>query len=173
MPKRIMSMSAPEEIIENFEKKVFWYFQLMGHQKLKENWDVNAEDCYLRIESAVERPDTSVTYRFVVTKSMCGPQMHLHGGCAATLVDNFTNVLIIAAATPGRFSDSGVSRNMRMTFLHSLPLGAEVRAICLMINLGRRMALARADFYDVDSGELCVIGVHEKVNMDREDVGKL
>ena len=36
MPKKIMSMSAPEEIIENFEKKVFWYFQLMGHQKLKE-----------------------------------------------------------------------------------------------------------------------------------------
>ncbi|RAH81963.1 thioesterase family protein [Aspergillus japonicus CBS 114.51] len=173
MPKNIMSISAPEDIVNNFEKKVFWYFQLVGHQELKKTWDVTVEHCHLRIESVAERPDASVTYRFVVAQSMCGPQLHLHGGCAATLVDNLTTVLIIAAATPGRFSDSGVSRNMRMTFLHPLPLGAEVRAVCRMVNLGRRMALTRADFYDIGSGDLCAIGVHEKVNMDREQGGRL
>ncbi|PYH48044.1 uncharacterized protein BP01DRAFT_389351 [Aspergillus saccharolyticus JOP 1030-1] len=84
-----------------------------------ELWDITADHCDLRLESIAEHPHQSVTYRFVVRKEMCGPQGFLHGGCTATLVDNFTNVLIAAAAAaPGRFSDTGVSRKMRVTFLH-------------------------------------------------------
>ncbi|OJJ97654.1 hypothetical protein ASPACDRAFT_45750 [Aspergillus aculeatus ATCC 16872] len=173
MPKDLTIMNAPEEVIHSFENKVFWCFKFIGHQKLKKFWDVTAEDCRLRIESVAERPDASVTYRFVATQAMCGPQMHLHGGCTTTLVENLTSLLIVAASTPDRFSDSGVSRNMRMTYLHPLPLGAEIRTVCRIVHLGRRMALTRAEIYDVGSGKLCAIGEHEKVNMDREQGGKL
>lgn len=99
---------------------------------------------------------------------MCSPYMSLHGGCAATLFDNLTNVTILAAAAPGSYSDSGVSRNLRVTYLEPLPLGTEVRARCQIIKIGRRMVLARAELYNIKTDKLCVIGEHEKVNSDRD-----
>jgi acyl-coenzyme A thioesterase 13 len=100
--------------------------------------------------------------------------MTLHGGCAATLIDNLTNVVIIAASPPGVFSNSGISRNIRMTFLCPLPLGTEVRAVCKVVHrIGKRLVLVRAELYNVKTGELCVVGEHEKVNTDRSRVSKV
>ncbi|RAL13398.1 PaaI family thioesterase [Aspergillus homomorphus CBS 101889] len=173
MPKHILSYQAPKNIAHDFEKKVFWYFRFIGHQELKDVWDVTAEHANLRIESLAKHPHATVTCRFVVKESMCGPQMHLHGGYIATLVENLTSILIVAAATPGRFADTGVSRNLRTIYLRSLPVGTEVRAVCQVISLGQRLVLTKAEFYDVETGELCVISEHEKFNRDPEQRGKL
>ena len=77
-------------------------------------------------------------------------------------------MLIVAASPPKTFSDSGISRNLRLTFLKHLPLGTDVRAICEMINIRKRIGLVKTELINVEMGEIRVKGEHQKANMDCE-----
>lgn len=99
---------------------------------------------------------------------MCNFLGNLHGGCAATLVDVLSTVILLGVSSPGQFSLGGVSRNLKITYLRPVPRDTEVRLTCELVHAGRRLALLRVEITRVDNGNLCVVGEHEKANTDPE-----
>ena len=93
---------------------------------------------------------------------------YLHGGCAATLIDVLSTPILLGISEPGKFSMGGVSRNLRLTYLRPVPMGSEARIMCEVIHFGKRLALLRAEIQEAQSGNVCVIGEHEKANTDPE-----
>lgn len=49
-----------------------------------------------------------------------------------------------------------------------MPVGTEARIVCEVIHVGKRLALLRAEIQKADTGDVCVIGEHEKANTDPE-----
>lgn len=98
---------------------------------------------------------------------------NLHGGCAATLVDNLTSTILMAASRPGAFQYGGVTRNLSVTYLRPAPQGHEIRVICEVVQMGRRLSLLRAEIRRVDNDDLCCVADHQKVNTDPEADQKL
>jgi acyl-coenzyme A thioesterase 13 len=98
---------------------------------------------------------------------------NLHGGCAATIVDNLSTTILIGVSRPGAFQYGGVSRNLNVTYLRPVPLDAEIRVICEVVQVGRRLALLKAEIRRVDNDDLCVIADHQKANTDPESDRKL
>lgn len=97
----------------------------------------------------------------------------MHGGCAATLIDIMSTMILLGMSRPGRFMLGGVSRNLKVTYLRPVPSGTEIRLVCILVHVGRRLALLRGEIYRVDNGDLCIIGEHEKANTDPESDEKL
>jgi acyl-coenzyme A thioesterase PaaI-like protein len=67
----------------------------------------------------------------------------------------------------------GVSRNLRVTYLRPVPRDLEVRLVCEVIHMGKRLALLRAEISRADTGDVCVVGEHEKANTDPETGGRI
>lgn len=112
-------------------------------------------------------------YRLTVTPEMQNTLGSLHGGCAATIIDNLTSTILMATSRPGMFQYGGISRNLNVTYLRPLPLNVELRLICEVVQMGRRLALVKAEMRRVDDNSLCVVGDHQKANMDPEANQKL
>jgi acyl-coenzyme A thioesterase 13 len=91
---------------------------------------------------------------------------NLHGGCSATLVDILTSTILVGVGKPGVFGYGGVSRGLRLTYLRPVPAGTNIRLICEVVQIGKRMALTRAEISRADDGIVCVVGEHEKANTD-------
>lgn len=98
---------------------------------------------------------------------------NLHGGCAATLIDVLSTTILLGMSEPGKFSLGGVSRNLKVTYLRPVPTGTEVRLVCELVHVGKRLALLRAEIQKAGSGDLCVVGEHEKANTDPEVTQKM
>lgn len=98
---------------------------------------------------------------------------NLHGGCAATLIDNLSTTILIGVSRPGIFQYGGVSRNLNVTYLRPVPLDTEIRVICEVVHVGRRLSLLKAEIRRVDNDELCVIADHQKANTDPDSNQKL
>lgn len=92
---------------------------------------------------------------------------NLHGGCAATLIDVLSTTILLGISSPGRFALGGVSRNLKVTYLRPVPTDTEVRLVCEVVHVGKRLALLRAEIQRVN-GDVCVVGEHEKANTDPE-----
>ncbi|KAH0841234.1 hypothetical protein AYO21_06885 [Fonsecaea monophora] len=96
-----------------------------------------------------------------VLPHLCNKGGKLHGGAAATILDNLTTTALIAAARPG-FMDLGhVSRNINMTYLRPIVEGATVRVVCELVAAGRTLANMKGEML-VD-GKVCVTCLHDKV----------
>lgn len=98
---------------------------------------------------------------------------NLHGGCAATLIDVLSTTILLGMSSPGRFGLGGVSRNLKVTYLRPVPRDTEIRLNCVLVHVGKRLALLRAEITRIDDGGLCVVGEHEKANTDPEMSEKL
>lgn len=57
---------------------------------------------------------------------------------------------------------------MRLTYLRPVPIGTEARIVCEVMHVGKRLALLRAEIQKADTGDVCVVGEHEKANTDPE-----
>lgn len=93
---------------------------------------------------------------------------NLHGGCAATLIDVLSTTILLGVSEPGKFALGGVSRNLKVTYLRPVPTETEARVVCELVHVGKRLALLRAEIQKAASGDLCVVGEHEKANTDPE-----
>ncbi|OJD16849.1 hypothetical protein AJ78_03039 [Emergomyces pasteurianus Ep9510] len=127
---------------------------------------------HIRYESATYGPHPRNTYLLTVTEPFCNKVGALHGGCATTLIDVTSTGLLIALSKPGQFSRGGVSRALNVKFVRPAPMGVEVRIVNELVHMGKRLALVRSEIRRVDTGALCVVGEHDKVNTDPEE-GKL
>lgn len=66
-----------------------------------------------------------------------------------------------------------MGRGLNLTLFRPLSEGTDVRIVCSVINAGRRMATLKAEVYRVDTGDLCIVGVHEKMNTDPSSLQKI
>ncbi|PKY01468.1 putative thioesterase family protein [Aspergillus campestris IBT 28561] len=154
------TMARPARKLDEFEELVYMYAARMGPH------DESQEQHALRIRD--KRAPAQVSFLFSIAPKMCNFLGNLHGGCAATLVDVLSTVILMGVSSPGQFSLGGVSRNLKITYLRPVPRGTEVRLTCELVHVGRRLALLRAEIRRVDNGNLCVVGEHEKANTDPE-----
>ncbi|EAS29230.3 thioesterase [Coccidioides immitis RS] len=120
----------------------------------------------VRFHSASLAAPVRATFRSVVTLSMCNRLESLHGGCAATLIDVLTSVILLGLGKPGMFSYGGVTRSLDVKYLRPVPEGVEMEIICELVNMGKRLAMLRGEIRRVDNGDLCVVGMHDKANTD-------
>jgi uncharacterized protein (TIGR00369 family) len=90
----------------------------------------------------------------------------LHGGCAATLIDALSSTILVGLNRPGMFSAGGVTRSLDLKFIRPAPVGTEVAIICELVHVGKRLALLKAEIRRTDTGEVCIVGQHDKANTD-------
>ncbi|KAL5361615.1 HotDog domain-containing protein [Aspergillus floccosus] len=146
--------------VENYLEQVVQAYQA------KKRWGCDTQTHNLRVESAVPGPPPKISFLFTVSENMCNSAGDLHGGCVATLIDNFTTVLLGVISRPGFYGQLGVSRSLEVTYFRPLRQGDEGRLICYVVNAGKTLAALRAELYDARSGSLCAAGENDKVNTD-------
>ncbi|KAJ5133341.1 Thioesterase superfamily [Penicillium atrosanguineum] len=185
------AIKAPARQMDEFEELVYEYTIRMGlgSEEVRPNkrlasrqstslkdtsltilqhWDVDARSCNLRFESATRGPPAKVSFLINITPALSNYMGNLHGGCAATLIDVLSTTILLGVSEPGKFSLGGVSRNLKVTYLRPVPTGTEARIVCELIHVGKRLALLRAEIQKAESGDVCVVGEHEKANTDPE-----
>ncbi|CAI7676850.1 unnamed protein product [Penicillium pancosmium] len=160
-------IQRPARQLDEFEELVYEYTSRMGLGN-EEHWDVNGRDCNLRFESATRGPPAKVSFLLKITPALSNYMGNLHGGCAATLIDVLSTTILLGVSEPGKFSLGGVSRNLKLTYLRPVPEGIEARIVCEIIHVGKRLALLRAEIQRAETGDVCVVGEHEKANTDPE-----
>lgn len=104
---------------------------------------------------------------------MCNHESVLHAGCAATYIGPLTSILLVGLSRPGFYSQFGVGRSLNVTLFRPISEGKDVRIVCSVINVGKRMATLKTEIYRVDTGKLCIVGVHEKMNTDPSSLQKI
>ncbi|CAI7615814.1 unnamed protein product [Penicillium glandicola] len=158
---------APSRKLDEFEELVYEYTGRMGLGN-EAHWDVDAHACNLRFESATRGPPATVSFLLTITPALSNYMGNLHGGCAATLIDVLSTTILLGISKPGNFALGGVSRNLKLTYLRPVPTGTEVRLVCEVVHVGKRLALLRAEIQRAESRDVCVVGEHEKANTDPE-----
>lgn len=83
-----------------------------------------------------------------------------------------TSILLVELSRPGSYSRFGVGRSLNFTVFRPISDGKDVRIVCSVINAGKRMATLNAEIYRVGTGELCIVGVHEKMNTNSSSLQK-
>ncbi|EXJ83366.1 hypothetical protein A1O1_06987 [Capronia coronata CBS 617.96] len=102
---------------------------------------------------------------------LCNRSRNLHGGAAATILDNLTSTALLTIAKPGFLDGGHVSRTITMSYLRPVPIGAKVTVDCEVQSAGRNMAnIVGKIFLD---GKLCVSCVHDKAVFARQPAAKL
>lgn len=84
------------------------------------------------------------------------------------MIDVLSSTLLMALSQPGLYSYGGVSRNLKTTYIRPVPVGMEIRLVCELVHMGKRMALLRAEIQKLD-GSVCVVAEHDKANTDPAD----
>jgi acyl-coenzyme A thioesterase 13 len=108
----------------------------------------------------------STVYSFTVVPALCNKAGNLHGGAAATVLDNLTSSALLTIARPG-FLDAGhVSRTLTVTYLRPVPPGV-YRVESEVVSAGRSLAHVRGRIVDAQ-GKTCVSCTHDKHVFTRE-----
>lgn len=91
------------------------------------------------IISASHTPTPRVTTRMKITPSLCNSLGNLHGGAAATILDDFTTLPIALVRKTGFWEWMGVSRTLSVTLLNAVAEGEEVEVLAELVSIGKRM----------------------------------
>ncbi|KAL1862031.1 hypothetical protein Plec18170_000855 [Paecilomyces lecythidis] len=161
-------MTAPNRKLDDFETPIYQWFEQIILNTEQESWGIDANRSQLRFEYASKEPSPRVAYLLTVTPDLCNRMGNLHGGCAATLIDNLSSTVLASLSRPGRFSLGGVSRNLKVTYLRPIPEGTEIRVLNEVIHVAQRLALLKSEIWRTDTNVLCAVGEHDKVNTDPE-----
>ncbi|EXJ87399.1 hypothetical protein A1O3_04359 [Capronia epimyces CBS 606.96] len=102
---------------------------------------------------------------------LCNKSGNLHGGAAATILDNLTSAALLTIARPGFLDGGHVSRTITMSYLRPVPGGSRVTIDCEIQAAGRNTANISGKIF-VD-GKLCVSCIHDKVVFARQPTAKL
>ncbi|PGH12883.1 hypothetical protein AJ79_03983 [Helicocarpus griseus UAMH5409] len=156
---------------QNLDKRMKALFEAELRNDEYKGYNHNLFRAHVRYEAAQPGPPARVSFLLTVTEPLCNKSNGLHGGCAATLIDVTTTGLLIATSRPGMFSTGGTSRTLNLKFVRPVPRGTEVRIVNEIVHVGKRLGLVRAEIRRVDTGEVCVVGEHDKVNTDGDGNG--
>ncbi|KIW19105.1 hypothetical protein PV08_03397 [Exophiala spinifera] len=108
----------------------------------------------------VEAEPNKTVWELDIGSHLCNKSGNLHGGAAATLLDNLTSTALVTIAKPGFLDGGHVSRTITMTYLRPVPKGSRVRVECETQAAGRNTANIVGKIYL--NGKLCVTCVHDK-----------
>ncbi|KIX97124.1 uncharacterized protein Z520_07238 [Fonsecaea multimorphosa CBS 102226] len=104
---------------------------------------------------------TRTEWELDILPHLCNKGGKLHGGAAATIMDNLTTTALVAGARPGFMDVGHVSRNINMTYLRPVLEGATVRVVCELVSGGRTLVNMRGEI--IMDGKVCVTCLHDKV----------
>lgn len=101
------------------------------------------------------------SYRMTIARPLCNKSGNLHGGMAATILDNLTSTALLTLAKPGFLDGGHVSRTITMSYLRPAPMGSEVEIECEVVAAGKNTANLRGEIKV--GGKTAVTCVHDKV----------
>jgi uncharacterized protein (TIGR00369 family) len=108
----------------------------------------------------VDAVPNKTSWEMDIPSHLCNKSGNMHGGAAATLLDNLTSTALLTIAKPGFLDGGHVSRTITMTYLRPVPMGSKVTIDCEVQAAGRNTAnIVGKVFKD---GKLCVTCVHDK-----------
>lgn len=108
----------------------------------------------------LEAEPNRTVWEMVISSRLCNKSGNLHGGAAATLMDNLTSTALVTISKPG-FLDAGhVSRTITMSYLRPVPNGSTVRVECDVQAAGKNTANVLGRLFV--NGKLAVTCVHDK-----------
>jgi len=110
---------------------------------------------------AASNETQSTEWEFTVTPQLCNKGGNLHGGAAATMLDNLTSTALLTIAKPGHLEFGHVSRTLHTTYLRPVPNGTKVKVLCRVIAAGKNTANVYGEIRTMD-GKICVTCVHDK-----------
>jgi acyl-coenzyme A thioesterase 13 len=100
-------------------------------------------------------------WKLTIGSELCNKGGNLHGGAAATILDNLTSTALVTIAREGFLDGGHVSRTITMTYLRPVPLGEEVTVENEVMAAGRNTANVVGKIFNRE-GKLCVTCVHDK-----------
>lgn len=119
----------------------------------------------------IEVEPNKVVWTLEVGPHLCNKSGNLHGGAAATLLDNLTSTALLTIARPGFLDGGHVSRTITMTYLRPVPMGSKVTVVSEVQAAGRNTASILGKVFL--NGKLCVTCVHDKAVFSRSKPAKL
>ena len=108
----------------------------------------------------VEAKANTTKWEMDIPSHLCNKSGNLHGGAAATLLDNLTSTALLTIAKPGFLDGGHVSRTLTTTYLRPVPKDSHVTIDCEVQSAGRHTANIMGKVYV--NGKLCVTCVHDK-----------
>ncbi|KIV95802.1 hypothetical protein PV10_03412 [Exophiala mesophila] len=119
----------------------------------------------------VECESNRTVWEMDIPAHVCNKSGNLHGGAAATILDNLTSTALVTIAREG-FLDSGhVSRTITMSYLRPVPLGSKARIECDVQAAGKNTANLLGKI--IVNGKLAVTCVHDKAVFSIKPAAKL
>jgi acyl-coenzyme A thioesterase 13 len=94
----------------------------------------------------VEVEHGSLTVEFIVTKEMCNPAHILHGGIAATMLDDIIGMTIFSMGHTVFYS----TVNLSVDYLFSAKIGEKLRVKSKIIRVGKKIAHAEGEIRNED-----------------------
>lgn len=85
----------------------------------------------------------------------------LHGGAAATILDNLTSITVATVASRSGWTNAGVSRSLNCTYLRPVVMGSVATVECRVLHVGRNLC-ELAGVIRNDDGEVAVVCAHGK-----------
>ncbi|KAL4986368.1 HotDog domain-containing protein [Aspergillus falconensis] len=166
------TLNLPPRPLTDFEQHVYKIVRRMSRTTDGEDlWSIDTASLDLAFHSASLTPQPSITYELTIAPKHCNHLGNLHGGCAATLFDVLSSMILLGVSRPGFFELGGVSRHLNVTYLRPVPVGTRVRLVSKVVNVGKRLALMRSEIlrmHEDGREEVCVVSDHEKANTDPE-----
>ncbi|KAL4943331.1 hypothetical protein BDV06DRAFT_211182 [Aspergillus oleicola] len=171
----------PPRPLSDFEEHTYQIAQRFAPRTdAPDRWSIDIPALHLTFHSASLTPSPSISFDMTIAPKHCNYLGNLHGGCAATLFDALSSMILLSVSKPGFFQLGGVSRHLDVTYLRPVSQGEKVRLVARLVNMGKRLALLRGEILRVVKddkgeeveGELCMVCDHEKANTDPEP-GKL
>lgn len=108
----------------------------------------------------IDAQPNRVSWEMDVPSHLCNKSGNLHGGAAATLLDNLTSTALLTIAKPGFLDGGHVSRTLTTTYLRPVPKNSHVTIECDVQAAGRNTANIIGKVFL--NGKLCVTCVHDK-----------
>ncbi|KAK5820893.1 HotDog domain-containing protein [Linnemannia elongata] len=124
---------------------------------------------YQAFETAkvVDADDDSVTYEYTVLKGDCTVLDTWHGGAIAGLIDNLTASAIFTQKRK-YFMYAGVSTDLHVSYVSTVPIGSVVLIECKIIKVGAGLANISAIVKDKASGKVIATALHTRFNNDSQ-----
>lgn len=122
---------------------------------------------YLKLVSTdASAPHPSASFEYEVQWQHCNKLGNLHGGCAATLFDYCTTLVLALINKPGFWFLLGVSRTLNVTYLRPIPAKETVLIECEILQVGKRLTSLKGVIRRRSDGAIMATCEHGKFNTD-------
>lgn len=103
----------------------------------------------------------SVEIELTIPEGLCNKVDSLHGGAAASLLDDMTIITLETYyVAKGDWYSTALSRTLTMTYLRPVMGGQTVRITCWPLSVGKRAASVYGEIRGPD-GQLCTTCIHD------------